>query len=175
MRYYFIATILIVTTGLFGQVNQITEAYLPSGSVDVGSKTKDLPGNRLLIAIYGTIKYPAPARAYGIEAIVRIDYTILKDGILRVDTTRTTTVLPEDESKIINVIAYGTNGGQSYRTPKKESKRHQKYLRRQTEGKAILEAETVRVFTNLPLHRPALSGQTPIERSYIRFINFKLE
>lgn len=175
MRYYFILLLVAISSILVGQVNEITDAYLPPGSVDVGTKTKDSPENRLLIAIYNTINYPAKAREHGVEAMVRIDYTILKNGNLRVDATRAINVMPEDDSKTITVIAYSVNGRSSYRIPKKDSKRYEKYMLRQTEGLRVLEAETVRVFSNLPLHQPALSGQSPIERSYVRFVNFKLE
>ena len=164
---------------LFCQAPELQDAYIPAERVE-GAKPSDDPDKALLLAIYQTINYPRIARENGVDGLFYVDYTVLRNGTVKVDAIN---VIPDPASldstvleDAINVIAYNS-AGPSYRirVPKEGTKRYDRYLKKLGEGQKALGGELVRVFTNLPLHEPARAGNVTMNKQYRKFVVFKLE
>lgn len=171
-------TIFLFCGSLSAQTAQIEEAYIPNESVPE-AKADASADVVFLVANYSTIKYPAFARENGVTANFAVDYTVLRNGKLKVDA-----VLPVDpgiqldslpSEEVVTVIAYSINGRQTLRVPKEGTKRYERFITRQKEGLETIAQEIILVLQNLPNHEPAKMGGRALNRSYRKYFRFMLE
>ncbi|PHI21035.1 hypothetical protein CEQ90_04965 [Lewinellaceae bacterium SD302] len=170
MRILVVCIAFLYGFSLHGQ-STIEEAYI--------AVTDSSIKRPLLEFIYGNVTYPKVARTHGTTALIKVDYTILRDGSVNVDSIRI--LSPESisgsisQENLIKVVAYIENGTFVRKKPKPGTKRYERYVSEQLAGEKALLTETLRIFKNLPDHVPAKVNDVALNRSYWKLISFQLE
>jgi hypothetical protein len=175
---------LVVQTNK-AQTADFKDAFIPKSALNQKTNWPDKASNNYLISVYGQIKYPAKARKWGATGTYAIDFTVLKDGSLTVDSIIYLGNFPlaDKPNELENIIVKGylvpLIDSHGYYPPRASVKARKKSILERAVftllGRKYLEQEIARVFNNhLPYTSATFCGE-PINWSYRRYLRFDLE
>lgn len=181
----FILLLALVIQSSKAQTAGFVDAYIPKSALNHKTNWPDKAFYNYMISVYGNIKYPAKARKWGATGTYAINFTVLKNGSVNVDsiTYLGDFSLEAKPYELENIIVKGYYvpfvDPDGYRPPRASIKARKKSIFERAVfvvlGRMYLEKELLRIFNNHLLYQPATHCGSPVNWSYRRFVRFDLE